>query len=179
MLLRLHFCARRSPWLVFHQFQRPEGRNAFGILLLPLPSQQTAFILPSTPLFPGSMAHQDDELVPVVTVALSITADIPGGHPSPKDSSRLGNSAEATTITCNGATPKPRSCSTGRASPDLPRLPGHQHSIASVEHAAGLDLARCCLFLSSLSFHLVISSLRAIWINMPSWGMISFPAYLS
>lgn len=58
------------------------------------PSQQTTFILPSTRLFRGSMGRQDDELVPVVTVALSITADIPGGHMSPKDSSRLGNSAE-------------------------------------------------------------------------------------
>lgn len=57
-------------------------------------SQQTTFILPSTRLFQGSMGHQNDELVPVVTVALSITADIPGGHMSPKDSSRLGNSTQ-------------------------------------------------------------------------------------
>lgn len=55
-------------------------------------SQHTTFILPSTRLFQGSMGHQNDELVPVVTVALSIIADIPGGHMSPKDSSRLGNS---------------------------------------------------------------------------------------
>lgn len=60
----------------------------------PLPSQQTTFILPSTRLFQGSMGRQDDELVPAVTVALSITTDIPGGHMSPKDSSRLGNSTK-------------------------------------------------------------------------------------
>lgn len=57
-------------------------------------SRQTTFILPSTRLFQGSMGHQNDELVPVVTVALSITADIPGGHMSPKGSSRLGNSTK-------------------------------------------------------------------------------------
>lgn len=59
-----------------------------------LPSQQTVFILPSTRLFWGSMGRQDDGLVPVVTLALSITTDIPGGHMSPKDSSRLRNSTK-------------------------------------------------------------------------------------
>lgn len=60
------------------------------------------------------MGRQDDELVPVVTVALSITVDIPGGHVSQRLIKAGKFNKEAKTVVCNKATPKPQTCSTGR-----------------------------------------------------------------
>lgn len=152
-----------------------------------LPSQQTTCILPSTRLFWGSMGRQDDELVLVVTVALSITADIPGGHVSQRLIKAGKFNKEGKTVICNEATPKPQSCGVGRTFPDLQRPlwapagpQGHQHR--RCECGAEYRLAPSLLLLWGffpLPFHQLISSRRAFWINTSSWGMISFPAYLS
>lgn len=106
------------------------------------------------------MGHQNDELVPVVTVALSITADIPGGHVSPKDSSRLGNSTEAKTVICNEATPKHKTCSAGRTFPDLQRPPELLESSRDTEQSTDLLTSRLLLLLGvfPLPFHPLIFS---------------------
>lgn len=129
----------------------------------PLLSQQTTFILPSARLFRGSMGRQDDELVPVVTVALSITADIPGGHMSPKDSSRLGNSTKRPKLSFAMKPPQSPSPA-AQAGPsqtckDPSGPPGSSGDTstgaANVEQSTGLHLAYCCFggFSLSLSTH--------------------------
>jgi len=118
-------------------------------------SQKTTFILPSTRLFRGSMGHQDDELVPVVTVALSITADIPGGHMSPKDSSRLGNSTKGLKLSLAMKPPQSpspmaqagpsRTCEDPSGPQEVPR------DTSTVQQSAALHQAYCCFGGLSLS----------------------------
>lgn len=104
----------------------------------PLPSQQTTFILPSAPLFWGSMGHQDDELdsgsdsgSDSGAYPLLLAQCIPEGHPSPKDSSGLGSPNRGTTVTCNGAAPRHRPIRT----PNPHRVPSS--SAVSAKHTAG------------------------------------------
>lgn len=140
-------------------------------------SQQTTFILPSTRLFQGSMGRQDDELVPVVTVALSITADIPGGHMSPKDSPSLGNSTKRLKLSFAMKPPQSPSpvlwagrswtCKDLSGTQEVPRVTST--GATNTEQSAGLQPSLLLLWgYFHLPFHRLISSQRAIWINTSS-----------